>query len=254
MSHAEDVRCWRTAEGALARAVQRPDGAWLLRMPADQPGAWPALVEAATQDGCGTLLLHRPANQSEAHERALRLAGFTPARTETRWRISVSAIPITPAARAEHQVLPVTEFDPRRVAALDNAIRADIPGTSGWKGTGTELTDSFDDPDFDPALYLVAHDPAAGCLDGLIRVWNRQPEPRLGCVGVTRSRRRTSLALLLLQSIASTLRDRGVTHITAETDDTNRASHLMALNHGGTAVETVVEWRRPSHSRPGDRW
>lgn len=245
MSHGEDVRSWSTAEGAVARAVHRPDGAWLLRLPAEDPDAWPALVEAATRDGCGTLLVDRPADQSRVHDDALRLAGFTPARTETRWRIPVAAIPITPA-RAEHRVLPVTECDPESVAVLDNEIRADIPGTAGWMGTGTQLTDSFDDPDFDPALYLVAQHPHTGDLDGLIRVWNRQPEPRLGCIGVARSWRRTSLALLLLQSVAGTLRDRDVTHITAETDDTNHASHLLALNHGGMAVETTAEWRRPS--------
>lgn len=250
MSHGEDVRSWSTVEGVVARAVHRPDGAWLLRLPPESPDAWSALVEAATQDGCGTLLLDRPADQSEGHERALRLAGFTPVRTETKWRIPVAAIPITPA-RAEHHVLPVTEFDPERVAVLDNAIRADIPGTAGWVGTGTQLTHSFDDADFDPALYLVARHPATGSLDGLIRVWNRHPEPRLGCIGVTPSWRRTSLALLLLQSVAGTLRDRDVTHITAETDDTNRASHLMALNHSGTAEEAVIEWRRPSKSSRG---
>lgn len=53
MSHGEDVRSWSTAEGAVARAVHRPDGAWLLRLPAEDPDAWPALVEAATRDGCG---------------------------------------------------------------------------------------------------------------------------------------------------------------------------------------------------------
>lgn len=253
MGHSEDVRSWSMAERAVARAVYRPDGAWILRLPEEHPDKWPALVEAATHDGCGTLLVDRPTPHSEVHEGALRLAGFTPARTETTWRIPVAAIPLAPA-RASRHVRPVTEFDPDIAAALDNAIRSDIPGTSGWAGTGTQLTESFDDPDFDPKLYLIAQHVPTGRLEGLIRVWNRKPEPRLGCIGVVPSQRRTSLALLLLQNVALTLRNRGVTHITAETDDINHASRLMALNHGGIAVDTVTEWRRPSPTKPIPRW
>jgi hypothetical protein len=130
------------------------------------------------------------------------------------------------------------------VAVLDNAIRDDIPGTSRWLGTGAQLTESLDDSDFDPALYLIARHPRTGSLDGLVRVWNRHPEPRLGRIGVTTPWRRTSLALKLLQNIAATLRTRGVTHITAETDQSNSSSHLMALNHGGIDLGRSIEWQR----------
>lgn len=249
MTYGDETGCW-TADGATLRAVRRPDGAWWIGLPEEQPGAWPALVDAATQDGCGTLLISRPLDQGQEHERGLRRAGFTPARAETTWRLPIAAIPTTPV-RAQHRIVSVAELDPEIVADLDNAIRADIPGTQGWVGTGAQLKDSLDDPDFDPALYLVAQHPHTGRLDGLVRVWNRHPEPRLGCIGVTSSWRRTGLALALLQAVARTLHARGTTHITAETDDTNRASHLMALNHGGTAVATTIEWQRPSPSRPG---
>jgi hypothetical protein len=161
-----------------------------------------------------------PADQDAAYARALRRAGFLPVRTETLWRLPVAAIPTIPA-RAEHQMVSVTELAPEAVAVLDNAIRDDIPGTSRWLGTGAQLTESLDDSDFDPALYLIARHPRTGSLDGLVRVWNRYPEPRLGCIGVTTPWRRTSLALKLLQNIAATLRARGVTHITAETDQTD---------------------------------
>lgn len=248
MTHGDEDRCW-TAGGATLRAVRRPDGAWWMRLPEERPDAWPALVDAATRDGCGTLLVSRPADQDEAHERALRRAGLAPARTETTWRLPVAAIPSAPA-RARHRLVPVTGLDPEAVADLDNAIRADIPGTHGWVGTAAQLVDSLDDPEFDPALYLVAQHPHTGSLDGLIRVWDRHPEPRLGCIGVTSSWRRTGLALALLQDVARTLQARGVTHVTAETDDTNRASHLLALNHGGTAVAAAVEWERRPVSPP----
>lgn len=229
------------------RAIRRPDGHWFVRLPAEHPSAWPALVDAATKDGCGTLILSRPADQDETYNRALRRAGFLPVRTERLWRLQVAAIPTIPV-RTEHRIVSVTELDPQAVAVLDNTIRDDIPGTSGWAGTGAQLTESLDDPDFDPALYLVARHPRTGTLDGLIRVWNRHPEPRLGCIGVTTPWRRTSLALALLQNIAVTLQARGVTHITAETDQSNRNSHLIALNHGGAELDSTIEWQRPGHS------
>lgn len=247
MTHNGGSGFWEMAGGARMRAVQRPDGAWSVRLPEDQPGAWPALVEAATGEGCGTLLTSRPAHQSDDHVRGLQRAGFTPTRTETAWRIPLDPRLAKPV-RTQHRLLSVTEFDAEAVAALDNAIRADIPGTQGWAATGTQLLESLDDPDFDPDLYRIALHPETGNLDGLIRGWNRCPEPRLGCIGVARPWRRTSLALALVQDIARTLLSRGVTHITAETDNTNTSSHLMAINHGGVAVQTSVEWRRASLS------
>lgn len=243
MTHPEGPRRWSTPGGATLRAIRRPDGRWFVRLPEEHPNTWPTLVAAAIRDGCGTLILSRPADQDEAYHSALRRAGFLPVRTETAWRLSVAAIPTIPV-RAEHHMVPVTELAPEAVAVLDNAVRDDIPGTSGWLGTGAQLAESLDDPEFDPDLYLIAQHPRTGSLDGLVRVWNRHPEPRLGCIGVTTPWRRTSLALGLLQNIAATLRARGVTHITAETDQSNPSSHLMALNHGGTALATSIEWQR----------
>lgn len=203
------------------------------------------MVDAAVQDGCGPPLVSRPIDQGAVREHALRRAGFVPVRTETTWRLPVATILTTPV-HAEHRIVSVTELDPEIVAGLDNAIRADIPGTQDWLGTGAQLTDSLADPDFDPALYLVAQHPRTGRLDGLVRVWNRHPEPRLGCIGVTSSCRRTRLAPALLQAVARTLHARGVTHVTAETDDTNRAAQLIALNHGAATVGPAIEWQRPA--------
>ena len=236
---------WATADGAALQAIRRPDGAWSIQLPHDQPSAWPALVEAATRDGCGTLVLTRPAGEDDEHLLALQRAGFQRARTETIWRLPVAAIPTT-AVRTEHRLVPVTDLDPEAVVALDNAIRADIPGCEGWVATGAQLAATFDDADFDPALYLVAQHLRTGGLEGLVRVWDGRPDPRLGCIGVAASCRRTSLTLVLLQAVARTLEVRGVRYLTAETDHTNRASQLMATSCGGTAVETSVEWRRPT--------
>lgn len=234
---------WETTDGAALRAVLRPDGAWWVRLPESRPDAWPELAEAATRDGAAPLLTSRPAEEDQDRVGFLRRAGFTPSRTQTSWRIPLDPRLVT-VSRTQHQIVAVTECEADAVADLDNAVRADIPGTQGWVGNGAQLLESLDDPDFDPELYRVARHRVTGTLDGLIRVWNRRPEPRLGCVGLTRRWRRTGLARVLVQDVARTLLDRGVTHITAETDHTNRDSHLMALNHGGMAVQMSTEWRR----------
>ncbi len=160
--------------------------------------------------------MSRPADQDDAYGRALRRAGFLPVRTETLWRLPVAAIPTIPV-RAGHELVSVTELAPEDVAVLDNAIREDIPGTSGWQGTGAQLAESLDDPDFDPAMYLIARHPRTGSLDGLVRVWNRHPQPRLGCIGVTSPWRRTSLALGRVSQFHATSRSRralrGIMHV-----------------------------------------
>src|SRR5690625_7911705 len=86
MTHDGDIGHWETADGARMRAVHRPDGAGVVRLPDDRPDQWPALVEAATHDGCGTLLLSRPAVEDEQYTRLLHRVGCTPVRTDTGWR------------------------------------------------------------------------------------------------------------------------------------------------------------------------
>lgn len=250
MNDLDGVRSWSTEDGAVMRALQRPDGAWSIRLPEDHVTAWAALLSMVTADLSGALLVSRPGGQSVEVDSVLRRAGFTPARSETVWRLPVAGLLARLSVRTVHRIVPVTSLEAHSVAALDNSIRRDIPGTGGWVGTGAQLTASLDDPEFDPALYLVAQHSMSGSLDGLIRAWNRSPEPRLGCIGVTRPWRRTRLALALVQQIAGTLHARGVTHITAETDATNHDSHLMATHHGGEPVQTTIEWQNTRPGRP----
>lgn len=40
------------------------------------------------------------------------------------------------------------------------------------------------DDEFDPELYLIAEHATTGGYDGLVRVWNRMPLPRLGSLAV----------------------------------------------------------------------
>lgn len=248
MNAPDGSRSWSTERGSVMRAVQRPDGAWSIRLPEDHLSDWADLLSTATADIHGAMLVSRPGDDAPRAVSELRRAGFVPARSETVWRLPLAGLLAKPRVRTVHQILTVTSLDADTVAALDNRIRHDIPGTGGWVGTGAELTASLDDPQFDPDLYLVAQHATTGSLDGLIRVWNRSPEPRLGCIGVTRPWRRTRLVPALMQEVASTLLARGVSHITAETDATNRGSHQMATHHGGQRIQTTIEWR---NTRPG---
>lgn len=124
-------------------------------------------------------------------------------------------------------------------------MRRQIPGTHAWNGTVADLHDSLDDDDFDPHLYLIAEHHRGGSYDGLIRVWSRQPRPRMGCIGVTPAWRRTRLAPALLSAVTTLLLDRGTEEIEAETDVTNRDPYLLAQNHGGTQHARTTEWVHP---------
>lgn len=237
-------RTW-TEAGVSLQGLRRPDGQWMVRLPEDHPHLWGLLTARAGTEVRAILLTHRAGDQHAVHDRALRAAGFHPVRTEQLWRIPVAALPTLPLRSTGHDLVPVDELDLAAVAHLDNTIRADIPGTEDWHGSAADLRESLGDPEFDRALYLVARHRQTGSLDGLIRVWNHSPTPRLGCVGVTRPWRRTRLAAALLGAIGATLRDRGVQEVVTETDVHNAASHTMAARHGGIRSGTLVQWSRP---------
>lgn len=159
-------------------------------------------------------------------------AEFMPIRMEHLGRVPLARL-LDLSADAHHELVPVTCLDPADVAALDNEVRGDIPGSEEWRGTAADLLDPLDDPESDPELYLVARSLDTETLDGLIRVWNRSPSPRLGCIGVVRGWRRTRLAGSMVRSVARVLHERGVGSIIAETDDGNRDSEAMARRAGG---------------------
>lgn len=254
MAEESSLRSWST-DGATLRGVLRPDGRLQLRLPEEHPFAWPALLDLAAADARAPLLVNRPGDDSAAAVTALRSAGFTPVRTETHWRIPVPELVGTRRRswhRNRHRILPVTALDVPTVVALDNAVREDIPGTGRWRGSVADMEEELADPEFDPQLYLVAQDSASGALDGLVRVWNRDPTPRLGCLAVRRTWRRSGLAAALVAAVAGTLWQRGVTHVITETDNSNAAASLAAANLGGVRTGSSVEWCLWPDRRPAD--
>lgn len=230
------------AEGVRAAAVLRPDGQWMLLLTPDVE-AWPALLAARPREASPVVAV---AADDAARRTALADAGFVVTRVEQLWRLPVTRL-LTPGVlrageRSRHLLRPVTECDLDQVAALDNVVRHQIPGSTSWVNTTADLRETLEDEEFDPQLYLIAQHRSTGAYEGLIRVWWRLPRPRLGCLGVVPSRRRTSLAAVLVGAVAQTVSSRGVTEIETETDVTNRDSHRMARRHGGIEVGREVEW------------
>lgn len=219
------------------QAVLRPDGQWLLRLP-DDPAVWAALL-ARRPAGVDRLLV---STTDETWHQPLQDLQFRATRTEQVWHLPLTALGWPPITSPAHELVPVLDCDLAQVVDLDNAVRHQIPGTEAWTGTVADLRDQLDDDQFDSELYLIAVHRDTGSYDGLVRVWNRHPRPRLGCLGVRPQWRRTRLGPHLLGAVTTTLRERGVAEILTETDLRNPDSHSMAANHGGIRVRQVIEW------------
>jgi ribosomal protein S18 acetylase RimI-like enzyme len=135
---------------------------------------------------------------------------------------------------------------------LDCAIRADIPGSEGWRPDPRWFREeTYDSPFFDPLTYRVALD--GDRYVGLARVWRAAPAPpgaaplqRLGCVGVLAGYRRRGLARALIAAAFAPLHARGVTAVTAEVDAGNTASNGLMASLGGTVTGGTIELRRPA--------
>lgn len=239
MTDDRDRRSW-TVHQARARGIRRPDGRWFLRLPAERTDLWTSLIDQIREDITDPLLI--TTSDGEPGQRDLLVAmGFTAQRIERLWRIPVASIPERPIASTAHRLLPLDRCDLPRVVELDNAIRADIPGTETWSGTLEDLQESLADDEFDPELYLIAEHTVTDDYDGLIRLWNRTPRPRIGCLGVRVQHRRTRLTVALIRAAAAVLRRRGVNEVITETDTHNVGSHRLAARHG-TSTGEMTEW------------
>ena len=58
--------------------------------------------------------------------------------------------------------------------------------------------ETYEAAEFDPKTYLVAVDCETGEHVGIVRVWVKQPTPRLGFIGVRHQYRRRGIARALL--------------------------------------------------------
>jgi ribosomal protein S18 acetylase RimI-like enzyme len=136
------------------------------------------------------------------------------------------------------------EVDEATLRLLDDELRQDVPGAEGWKwGEADFHQETYESAEFDPMTYLVALAGEHGEAVGIVRVWMKQPIPRLGFVGVRRSYRRRGIARALLAEVFARLDERGIHEVSTEIDETNTASRALleglGARHTGISVELV---------------
>lgn len=140
------------------------------------------------------------------------------------------------------QIISAAEADVDRLRDLDDTLRQDVPGTAGWRNDPAEFAgQTFGDPEYDPATYLLAVDTATDGYAGLVRVWVAPGRPRLGLVGTVPAHRRRGLATALLARAFAVLHARGQPAVTCEVDRTNTASTALLTGLGARRTGGGVE-------------
>lgn len=217
------------------RAYVRPDGRHFVRDPDLE-----SLAEATTDVYCTV----------EASEIDSYLAlGFDVHRLEGTY-----LVPVTSARMEAPQGIVFAhadEVDETALRLLDDELRQDVPGTDGWQWHEADFREeTYEAAEFDPTTYLVALDGETGESVGLVRVWMKQPIPRLGFIGVRRRYRRRGIARAMLAEVFARLGERGIHEVSTEIDETNTASRALLEGLGarrsGTSVELIRRYVQPS--------
>ena len=190
--------------------------------------------------------VYATADEADA-ERVHSLArlGFMIQRRELRLRLptdprkwSVATVEPPPGGVA---FVRADQVDERRLRLLDDLLRQDVPGTDGWKWSHDEFREeTYDAAEFDPATYLVAVDEGGSGI-GIVRVWMRAEEPRLGLVGVRSEWRRKGVARALLAEVLKAVRQRDGFEVVTEVDEANTASRNLLFGFGGQKVGLSLE-------------
>lgn len=173
--------------------------------------------------------------------------GFVVNRRESVYRVPTTA-PGESHVPEGFVFAPADAVEEERLRVLDDALRQDVPGTSGWRWDEEGFRAELAQPAFDPSLYLVAVDTSSGSYVGIVRVWNNPALPRLGFVGVSRSHRRRGLARALVAQAFAVLAARGQHEVKTEIDDTNVASRTLLAGFGARRCGGTIELVR--RSRP----
>lgn len=224
--------------------IVRPDGRCLVRCAGD----WTphtAAEAVVLADRRGALALAHVDEGATAQLAALTGAGFVVARRDAHVVLAVDrALEALGSATLPPgvSIRSAPEVDEDRLRALDDELRQDVPGTSGWKSTPEEFRDdTFADPDFDPRTYLVALESELDELVGLVRIWMSPKSPRLGMVGVRREHRRRGIGSALLAHALRAVRASGAAEVRTEYDLANSGSRALLERIGADRVRTVVE-------------
>jgi RimJ/RimL family protein N-acetyltransferase len=224
-------------------AITRPDGRCVVR----PNGAWTAATAAravALGERGGVPVVVHLAERATDERDILVSAGFEIVRREAVIAFEAgTALEALAGATlpAGVEIRSAVEVDEDALRLLDDELRQDVPGASGWRSTPEEFREhTYADRAFDPRTYLVAVDPG-GALLGLVRVWMNLSGPRLGLVGVRRAHRRRGIAAALLARALRAVAETGAEDVTAEYDVSNRASHALAERLGARRLGTTLE-------------
>jgi GNAT superfamily N-acetyltransferase len=144
-------------------------------------------------------------------------AGFVVHRRENRYIVpTTTATDAAPPAGIRSS--PPTAGE-HRLRELDDLLRQDVPGTDGWHWAEADFCDdTWKNPHFDPAVYVVAVDEVRDGYVGIARIWLRAAGAHPGFVGVGREYRRRGIGAALLGRVFAVLRARGVWDVTTEID------------------------------------
>jgi ribosomal protein S18 acetylase RimI-like enzyme len=229
------------------RAQVRPDGRLYVRCVDRWTPAAAREAASVASEHRGSTVVSVGGDDAEALA-ALEDAGFRQSREE-----AVVSIALAAALRAltedhepsELEMRSAADVDEDRLRELDDELRQDVPGSSGWSSSPEEFrAHTFDDPAFDPRTYLVAIAPS-GELAGLVRIWMNQEGPRLGFLGVRREVRRRGIGRTLLRHALAAVEAQGRTDVVTDFDVRNEASRSLADRLGarriGTRLELVFE-------------
>jgi ribosomal protein S18 acetylase RimI-like enzyme len=249
------LAAWRALDGAEvvgeANAMLRPDRRWFVSVDTWHAESFFPLVSAVAGDLRHDLYTTVD-ERDEPELRRWSAAGFTVLRREDHYLVPTGpeltglAGAVLPAGMS---LVSADAVDEDGLRLLDEALRADVPGTDGWINEPQEFREqTFDERRFDPATYLVAIDDARQAFAGLARVWNHPRLPRLALVGVMPGYRRQGLAKILLAAVLAPLRERGVREVAAEADETSTAAIALLSSIGARRVGGSIELvRRASH-------
>jgi hypothetical protein len=242
---------WTAVRGAEVvgrlRALVRPDGRCHL-LPRDvATDAYGPLVDEALR-ALGRDLYVEVDEAAADVRRVLAARGFTVHRREHRYQVPTDLSRVGLAQRSVPDgfgVVSAAGADVDRLRALDDALRQDVPGAAGWRNDPREFgRQTFGDPEFDPATYVLAVEEGTGDYVGLVRVWNRPGGPRLGLIGTLRPYRRRGLAMALIARAFGVLHRRGQPEASCEVDRTNTASNALVAGLNARRVGGNIELAR----------
>jgi GNAT superfamily N-acetyltransferase len=247
---------WRAHDGGelagTARAWLRPDRRWFVWFEACREDCYSPLLAMVASDVGGDLYASVDEADEAERDRLARL-GFTELRREGNIVIPVgegTGLSPRPALPAGLEVISARDADEDRLRELDTALRADVPGSDGWRWDPADFrAETYESKDFDPATYLVAVDRTSGEYAGLVRIWLRPASAKLGLIAMLPSYRRQGAARALLAAALEVVRQRGITEVSADVDDTNPGSLAVLAGFGGRRSGGSVELiRRPAGS------